>query len=219
MQADRGAPGNSKSKESRRDSRIAVAGIIVNAVAVIISAVVGAVAGAFTTAHNPQIIRVLGGNSKIAVTVPPGTPGPNNQVGSLPRGPAFTRGAVTINFYGLDLDRNPPENGNVSTGDIDVSQDSGPVPGLLFHYAMETVQWKQRGVPKQIQCHNDEIANGDPNFTFNLIIAQSSKTTVSFCILTSEGRDAYLVVHGAQVVSNQSTPAQVFVWPRVIPVS
>jgi hypothetical protein len=197
---------------------VAVAGIIVNAVAVIVSAVIGAVIGAFATAHNPQIIKILGGNPKIAETAPPRTTGPAN---SLPSGPAFTSGSVTVNNAGLDLDRNPPENGGVTSGNVEVSQNGGSVPSLLFGNSMEVVQWKQHRVPDQAQCHDDEITNGDPgpDFSFDLTNAQQSKATVTFCILTGEGRDAYLLVNGNQVVSNQPIPAQVFVWSRVIPVS
>jgi hypothetical protein len=46
-------------KQSRGDNRVAIAGIIVNAVAIIVSAVIGAVTEALLTAHNPQIIKVL----------------------------------------------------------------------------------------------------------------------------------------------------------------
>jgi hypothetical protein len=216
MHADHEAPEGWQREESRRDRRVAIVGIIVNALAVIVSAVIGAVIGAFATAHNPQIIKALGGNAKIVATAPPSTPG--RPVGVLPRGPTFTSGSVTVNFNGLDLDRNPPENGGVTSGEIDVSQNGGSVPSLLFGNSREIVQWKQQRVPSQAQCHDDEITNGDPNFTFDLTDTQQSKTAVSFCILTSEGRDAYLVVQGTQVVSNQPIPAQVFVWPHAIPV-
>jgi len=84
---------------------------------------------------------------------------------------------------------------------------------------MEAVQWKQNQVPSQTQCHDDELTNGDPHFSFDLTNAQQSKATASFCILTSEGRDAYLVVHGGQLISGQSIPAEVFVWSRIIPIS
>jgi len=215
MRADRGAPENWQREESRRDRHVAIAGIIVNAVAVIVSAVIGAAIGAFATAHNPQIIKILGGNPKTANTASPQTPGPSG----LPSGPAFTSGSATINIDGLDLDRNPAENGGVTTGSTDVSQNGGTAPGLLFGNSMEAVQWKQNQVPSQTQCHDDELTNGDPHFSFDLTNAQQSKATASFCILTSEGRDAYLVVHGGQLISGQSIPAEVFVWSRIIPIS
>jgi hypothetical protein len=217
MNAYRGDSENWQRDESRRDRRVAVAGIIVNAIAVILSAAIGAVIGAFAAAHNPQIIKVLGGNPKTAATSS-STGGPQPPVGGLPQGPAFTRRSATINSNGLDLDRNPPENGGVTHGEIDVSQNGGPALSLLFDYSLEAVQWKQRGIPDQAQCHDDEITNGDPQLTFDLTGTQQSKATVSFCVLTSEGRDAYVVIHGSQLADNQPIPAQVFVWRRIIPV-
>ncbi len=191
-------------------------GIAVNAVVILVAAFIGA----FATAHSTTIIKILGGKP---ATTPSRTPvpsiSPHGPINILPPGPSFTRARATINFDGLDLDRNPPENGNVTTGNIDISQNGGAAPSLLFGNSLEVVQWKKHRVPSQAQCHDDEITNGDPNFSFDLTSAQQTGANVSFCILTSEGRDAYLVVRGTQLVSNQPIPAQVFVWSRIIPVS
>lgn len=135
----------------------------------------------------------------------------------LPVGQAFTKGSFTISDSGVDLDRNPVESGNVSTGSSEITAEYPT--GLYFYGAQDTAQWKQPGVPTQSECHNAEISDGVANLNYDLTSVQQSGQQARFCILTNEGRDAYVVIPGKTIVSSNPFPAEAFVWTMKIPVS
>jgi hypothetical protein len=74
-------------------------------------------------------------------------------------------------------------------------------------------------VPTQTECHHAELSDGVQDLNFDLTNVQQTGQQAQFCILTNEGRDAYVVIPGRMVVSGSPFPAQAFVWPLKIPVS
>jgi hypothetical protein len=204
-------------REGRLNRRVAVAGIVVSAVAAITAAVV--------TAHSTTITQFLGGPPASAGTPSPDggtitssrTASPRPTGIQLPSGQAFTKGSFTISDSGVDLDRNPVEAGNVSNGESEIIAEYPT--GLYFYGAQETVQWKQPGLPTQRECHSAELSDGQAALNFDLTSIQQSRQQDRFCILTSEGRDAYVVISGSKVVSGSPFPAQTFVWASKIPVN
>ena len=177
---------------------------------------------AVVTAHSDPVIKFLGGSPAATTTVTPPAPTPSLPTNSssptpptiqLPVGLAFTKGSFTISDGGVDLDRNPAESGNVSTG---TSEIIAKYPtGVYFYGAQETAQWQQPGVPTQNECHNAELSDGVAYLNYDLTSGQQAR----FCILTSEGRDAYVVIPGRTIISNSPFPAETFVWATKIPVS
>lgn len=211
-------------REGRLNRRNSTMGIAANMIAIIAAALIGA----YATAHSKTVIDVLGGKPAPTVTVTetagPPAPGPNptnsgvqSTAVPLPSGQAFTEGAFTISTSGTDLDRNPPEGGNVTTGSVEFT---ASYPTTLAGYdAQAMVLWTQRGVPTQTQCHDDELSNGVNSLNLDLGGYQQSGQLARFCVLTSEGRDAYVVIPGRTLVSSSPFPAQAFVWPVKIPVN
>jgi hypothetical protein len=122
-----------------------------------------------------------------------------------------------ISGDGIDLDRNPIESGDVSDGTSDIIAESPA--GLYFYGAKETAQWNQPGVPTQAECHHAELSDGVAYLHFDLTSFQQSGQQARFCILTSEGNDAYVVIPGSTIVSGSPFPAEAFVWPSKIPIS
>jgi len=209
-------------QEGRLNRRVAVAGIAVNAIVAIVVALIAA----FVTAHSTTIITSLGGQpaKTVTVTASPPAPTPNPRTSSsqpstiqLPGGQAFTKGAFTISGGGIDLDRNPPESGNLPNTAPEIYAEYPT--GLYFYNAQETAQWQQPGVPTQAECHHSELSNGQANLNFDLTSFQQSGQQARFCILTSEDRDAYVVIPGSRVVSNSPFPAVGIVWAMKLPLS
>jgi hypothetical protein len=204
-------------REGRLNRRVAVAGIVVSAVVAITAAVL--------TAHSTTITQFLGGpparadtpNANGGPTARSSTASPQPTGIHLPSGQAFTKGSFTISGSGVDLDRNPVEAGNVSNGESEIIAEYPT--GLYFYGAQETVLWKQPGLPTQGECHNAELSDGQADLNFDLTSIQQSRQQDRFCILTSEGRDAYVVIFGSRVVSGSPFPAQTFVWASKIPVN
>jgi hypothetical protein len=100
-------------REGRLNRRVSLAGIAVNAVVVLAAAFIGA----FATAHNTTIIKVLGG--KPVRAAPATSSGPSNP--ELPPGVTVRRttGSVPIKLsvgYGVDLDDNSSPNWSVKAG-------------------------------------------------------------------------------------------------------
>lgn len=183
----------------------------------------GALVGAVVTAHSSTVTNIFGGQAAPSKTVaatprpPAGTPVPSGP--QLPSGGAFTEGSFQITNSGIDLDRNPPEAENISNGQPEL--DTGdPAPGLFGAGSLEVAKWQGQGLPSQTQCHDDELSNGTSGASTELGLtdAQQTKTIVRLCILTSEGRDAYVVVSGNQIGDGSSIQASAFVWPSKIPV-
>jgi hypothetical protein len=212
-----------QAREGRRNRRVAIAGIVA-------TLIVGA-ASAVATAHSARVIKFLGGTPAVAKTVTAVAPSPrasspnqtpdtssSTQVAAqLPAGPAFAEGSFTISGDGMDLDRNPIEAGNLSNGSSEMIEET---PATVYFYgAQDTAQWQQPGVPSQAQCHHAELSNGVSDLQFDLTSYQQNGQTARFCVLTSEGRDAYVVIPGRTIVANEPMPAQAFVWPAKIPVS
>ena len=211
-------PVDFQAREGRLNRRIAVAGIIATVGVGILSAVV--------TAHSAPVTKFFGGSPAVTTTVTPPTPTPSLPTNSssptpptiqLPVGQAFTKGSFTISDSGVDLDRNPIESGNVSTG---TSEIIAKYPtGMYFYGAQDTAQWQQPGVPTQNECHHAELSDGVAYLNYDLTSVQQSGQQARFCILTSEGRDAYVVIPGSTIISNSPFPAEAFVWATIIPVS
>jgi hypothetical protein len=188
-----------------------------------------AIAAAVLTAHSTTIIKFLGGPSASTVTPNPSpgpsgstatrtsTPSPQPTIIPLPSGQAFAKGSFTISGSGVDLDRNPVEAGNISNGASEIIAEYPT--GLYFYGAQETVQRKQQGLPTQTDCHNAELSDGQADLNFDLTSIQQSHQLDRFCILTSEGRDAYVVISGSKVVSGSPFPAEAIVWATKIPVN
>ena len=204
-------------REGRLNRRVAVAGIVATVGVGILSAEV--------TAHSAPVIKFLGGRSVVTTTVTatppapspdPSTPSPTPSTIQLPAGQAFAEGSFTISGSGIDLDRNPIEAGNVSNGSSEIIAES---TGLYFYAAKETVQWAQPSVPNQTECHNAELSDGVQDLHFDLTNVQQTGQQARFCILTDEGRDAYVVIPGRTVVADSPFPAEAFVWPSKIPLS
>ena len=207
-------------REGRLNRRVAVAGIVVNAVVAIAAAVV--------TAHSTTIIKTLGGPPAGTAIVPSpspasttttrsSTPSPQSSGIQLPSGQAFTQGSFTISDSGIDLDRNPIEAGNVSDGESEIIAEYPT--GLYFYGAQETVLWKRPGLPTQADCHDAELSDGQAYLNFDLTPYQQGGQLARFCILTNEGRDAYVVIPGRKIVSGSPFPADAIVWARKIPVN
>lgn len=202
------------------------------AIVAILASTVSAFGAAWITAHSAPVIRVLGSRtiieqinigarelSRASGQGSQGSPGggsSGNPGLGLPGGAAFTEGRFEIGPNGIDLDRHPPEQGNLSTGDTEVQAD--PPEILDFRSTQEVFQWTQPGLPTQEQCHSAELRNGQQNPNVDLTTVQQTRRTARFCILTSEGRDAFMVIAGAQVRSGQAIPAAAIVWSRIIPV-
>jgi len=208
-------------REKSLDRRVTVTGIVVNAVVAIVVAVIAA----YGTAHSSTIINVLGGTPRTVTASPPSAaPSDNSQPSSsqpgavqMPNGPAFTERGVLIGNQGIDLDRNPPEQGNVSTGAIELQGGYGLT--LVGYSAQEVATWAQADVLTQGQCHTAELTKGVNNLQDDLTTYQSTGQVARFCVLTSEGRDAYVAIPGKTLVADSPIPADVFVWPSKIPVS
>jgi hypothetical protein len=218
MSGHKREPVGFQAREGRLNRRIAVAGIIATVSVGILSAVV--------TAHSAPVIKFFGGSPAVSTTITPPAPTPSRPTNSssptpptiqLPVGQAFTEGSFTISNSGIDLDRNPIESGNVSTGTPEIIAEYPT--GLYFYGAQDTAQWQQPGVPTQQECHNAELSDGVEYLNYNLTSVQQSRQQARFCILTSEGRDAYVVIPGSTVTSSSPFPAEAFVWATVIPVS
>ncbi len=190
-------------------------GIVVNGATVIAAAFIAALA----TAHSTTIITVLGGKPAETATVPasPRTSSPQQITAQLPSGLAFTQGRFTITSSGIDLDRNPPESGSLPDTHSDII---AQYPASLYFYgAQETVQWQQKNVPTQAECHHDELSNGQAGLQFDLTSFQQTGRLARFCVLTAEGRDAYIVIPGSKIISSSPFPAQGFVWPAKLPLN
>src|SRR5262249_36278426 len=121
-----------------------------------------------------------------------------------------------IGSNGIDLDRNPPEQGNLTNGQTEVQADSPET--LDFRAAEEGFRWNQPGLPTQEQCHSAELRAGQSAPSIALTTTQQAPGAARFCILTWEGRDAFMVISGAQVRSGEDIPAAAIVWSRIIPV-
>jgi hypothetical protein len=130
----------------------------------------------------------------------------------LPSGPAFTKGSFKITSSGTDLDRNPPESASLPNTSEDITV-SNPT-SVYFYGSQEAVQWTQPGVPTQTQCHHTEVSDGQVNLVYDLTSDQQTNKVARFCVLTSEGRDAYLLIPGRTIVVDGPFPALVFVWPN-----
>lgn len=157
------------------------------------------------------------GSTGTHASPPTNSSGPTPLTTQLPAGQAFTKGGFAISDSGVDLDRNPVESGNVSAG---TSEIIAKYPtGLYFYGAKVTAQWQQPGVPTQSECHNAEISDGVAYLNYDLTSVQQSGQQARFCILTDEGRDAYVIIPGSTIVSNEPFPAEAFVWATKIPVS
>lgn len=211
-------PVDFQAREGRLNRRIAVAGIVATVGVGILSAVV--------TAHSAPVTKFFGGSPAVTTTVTPPAPTPSLPTNSssptpptiqLPVGPAFTKGSFTISDNGIDLDRNPIESGNVSNGTSEIIAEYPT--GMYFYGALDTAKWQQSGVPTQKECHNTELSDGVALLNYDLTSVQQSGQQARFCILTSEGRDAYVVIPGSTITSNSPFPAEAFVWATIIPVS
>jgi hypothetical protein len=198
-------PIESAEREGRLNRRIAIAGVVATVSVGILSAIV--------TAHSAPVIKFLGGRPDLTPSSASSASGPVQ----LPSGPSFASGSFTISNNGIDLDRNPAENGNLSDGQSEFIAEYPT--GLYFYGAQDAAQWTQPGVPTQAQCHHAELSDGTSDLNFDLTDVQQSKQQARFCVLTSEGRDAYLVVPGGTVTSNSPFPAQAFVWASKIPLN
>lgn len=216
-----------QAREGRLNRRVTIVGIASTLIVGVLSAVV--------TAHSTHVIEFFGGTPVVTQTATiaapsqrasssstspspaPDTSGSAQATAQLPAGQAFAQGPFTISGTGIDLDRNPIETGNLTTGNADVTEQSPA--GLYFYGAQNTAQWQQPGVPTQAECHRAELSNGVSNLQIDLTPFQQNRQMARFCVLTSEGRDAYLVIKGSAIVSGDPIQAQAFVWSAKIPVS
>jgi hypothetical protein len=213
---------DSQAREGRLNRRVSMTGIVVNGATVIAAAFIAALA----TAHSTTIITVLGGKSAKTATVPasppvssvgPRTSDPHQVTVQLPSGLAFTQGGFTITSSGIDLDRNPPESGSLPNTHRDIIAE---YPASLYFYdAQETVQWQQENVPTQAECHHDELSNGQADLQLDLTSFQQTGRVARFCVLTAEGRDAYIAIPGSKIISSSPLPGQGFVWPAKLPLN
>lgn len=204
-------------REGRLNRRVNLLSIVV--------AIGAALLGAWATAHSQPVIQIFGGTPapartvRVTVSATP-HPGPTPKAGTqLPKGPAFTKGKVIINFQGLDLDQNPPEAADLEGTFSDVSPGTiGSEPSVVFNYP--TAEWMKPSVPNQAQCHRLESDQGKSGgASFDLTRYRSTGEAARFCSLTHAGRDAYVVIPGKSVVKNGPLPAIVFVWPNQLPSS
>jgi len=216
-------------RESRRNRKVAIIAIV--------ASMISAFGAAWITAHSAPVIRVLGsrtiieqinvGARALSRSGGSGSRGDSSSGGpaggrtgdaglALPGGAAFAKRSFEIGSNGIDLDRNPPEQGNLTNGQIEVQADSPEI--LDFRSTQEVFQWNQPGLPTQEQCHSAELRDGQQDPNVDLTTTQQSHGTARFCILTSEGRDAFMVISGAQVRSGEDIPAAAIVWSRIIPV-
>ena len=79
--------------------------------------------------------------------------------------------------------------------------------------------WQQPGIPTQAECHHDELTQGQASLNFDLTSFQQSGQQAQFCILTYEDRDAYVVIPGSKIVSNDPFPAVGIVWAVKLPLN
>lgn len=199
-------------RESRLNRRVAIVAIVASATT--------AIAAALITAHSAPVIRILGGpsveTSNTSSTGNSATPQTASDGTALPGGPALSRGNFTISTSGIDLDRNPPEAGNLTTGSIEVTD--GTPEGLNFQYTKEVAIWHKTNLPSQADCHALEESDGQTAPVVDLTDIQQTGGLEKVCILTSEGRDAFMIVSGRQVQSNMPIPARAIVWSQILPV-
>jgi hypothetical protein len=228
---DRNGNASPEIKESRLNRRVAIVAIV--------ASLASAYGAAWITAHSAPVIRILGSrtiikqiNAGARDTGQPGAGGGSSAGGSsaggssggtqgagslaLPGGAAFTKRAFTIGGNGIDLDRNPPEQGNLTSGQIEMQFDSPET--LDFQDTQEVFSWTQPGLPTQAQCHSAELRNGQQDPNVDLTNIQQTHSVGKFCILTSEGRDAFVEISGTQVRPGQDVPAEAIVWSTLIPI-
>ena len=213
-----------REREGRRNRRVTLFGVLLTGLFGITGALIGAVA----TAHNGTVIEVFGGKpaptKTIKVTVPaaPSHGSSSNNISGfeaqrLPSGPAFTKGSFNITSSGIDFDRNPPESASLPNTSEDITV-SNPT-SVYFYGSQEAVHWTQASVPTQAQCHHAEVSDGQVDLIYDLSTDQQTNGVARFCILTSEGRDAYLLIPGKTIVADGPFPALVFVWPNELPLN
>jgi len=104
----------------------------------------------------------------------------------------------------------------VTTGDVELTSGSLNVSN---YNAQDVAKWTGNTVPTQQQCHDDELSNGADEFSADLQPYQDSRTVLRLCVLTSEGRDAYVLIFSDGLTSSSPIPGETFVWPDKIPVN
>jgi hypothetical protein len=144
-------------------------------------------------------------------TEPVTTPTPPGYDPFMPTGAAFASGVVTITTDGVDLDLAPPESAAASGGDAEFH--TSKTEAFATDPTIKGVyQWAEYGAPTQDQCNAGVLASGDKSTSVSF--ADAKEGTWAFCIITSEGRDAYIVLDDGETLAAEtvSAEASIFVW-------
>jgi hypothetical protein len=136
---------------------------------------------------------------------------PPGDASLMPSGPAFSQGVVTITADGIDLDQPSLDAGATSEGGSEFHTTS--TDAFATNSSIKGIyQWAEYGAPTRDQCNSGVLVSGEK--ATSVSFADVPVGTWAFCMITSEGRDAYVVLAEKERMSadTASAEATVFVW-------
>jgi hypothetical protein len=144
----------------------------------------------------------------VVTTDPDTTSTPEGYDPDMPTDEAFSSGVVAIATEGIDLDSDPPQPPSVSGGDAEFRTTAT----AAFSTKARIYQWDEAGSPTEGQCVGGVDAMGAAGISVGF--GDLKEGTWAFCLRTSEGRYAYIVIAGeaAASVADATSRASYFVW-------